>query len=118
MANKTNEDRPAGFIAKAIGPQLRGRFKAEVGKADSWVDESLATIQDEEPRLAKWLNTDPELQRLMTVNGSAIFWTLANSLQHGYSLEFAVERVDKLVQRAVAAAAFRAVMLDRDDPLP
>lgn len=101
------------LIAKAIGPQLRGHFKAEVERADHWVDEALGAVSEEEPTLASWLDKDEEVQRMMRANGSAMYWTILNGLDRGRSLEEVVEKVETLVERAVVATSWRAVMMDR-----
>lgn len=102
------------MMARSLKGQLDGRFKAEVERADDWVDQALAALEEEEPSLASWLDTDESINRALTANASAIYWTIISVLAAGDSLEDAMERVDKLVERLVHATALVAAMRERD----
>lgn len=102
------------MMTRALGSQLDEPFKAEIERADDWVDQALTVLEsNEEPRVAKWLDTDEDLQAVLTANATAVYWSIVNQLNRGRSLDQAMVRVDALIERVAHAAALHAVKMDR-----
>ena len=84
-----------------------------VQAADRMVDEALGLLDNEEPELRDWLQTDTEANRLLNTHSLALHVLLWGDSQRGYSLDQTMGRIDALNYRMFSTLAVMATMRER-----
>ncbi len=84
-----------------------------VEAADRMVDEALGLLEDEEPGLRDWLQSDTEANRLLNTHSIALHVLIWNDSQRGYDLDRTMGRVDALNYRLFSTMAVMAAMRER-----
>ena len=82
--------------------------------ADDWIDEATSVMMyGDEPGLLSWLESDPDVARVMKANLSAVYQAIANDSMRNRSLDDSIRRVNKILFRTMSALAWRAAMRER-----
>lgn len=105
-----------GVFSRMLRGQLDSISAEEVRQADIFVDHSLEHLESEEPSLARWLESDPELVRALKANISAVYQSILNDSAHGRPIDFTLQRINQMIFRIVCAAAWRAALRERSIP--
>lgn len=102
-----------GLYDKLVRNRVSAVYQADILQADMFADEALDLLENEEPSLVKWLDSDSDLDRLARTNSTAIYWMLADDIHNGRGLEDSVVKVDKLMRRLVYVMGLRATLRQR-----
>jgi hypothetical protein len=100
-------------FARLLRQQLDHGALVEIRAADLWVDEALEHLEREEPSLRAWLEKDYSLNRALKANMTAIYQSVVSDAGRGQPFERSLDRVNQLIFRIVAAAAWRAALNER-----
>lgn len=101
-------------MARVLQPlDITDSNRREIELADTYIDDALDAVDNEEPSLLEWLSTDLDLSRLFFANRSTIYWLIVSDSQKGIPLGTTVQKIDALTSRLLAATSWRALMLAR-----
>lgn len=100
-------------FTRLLRKQLDSGSLGEVRAADAWVDEAMEHLELDEPSLLAWLERDPDLNRALKANMTAIYQAVVNDASKGQPFANSLERVNQLIFRMVAAASWRAALKER-----
>jgi hypothetical protein len=104
-------------FSRILKGELNAVASAEVAAADSYLDEALDALDMEEPTLCKWLESDADLNRLLTTNITATARLIYRLAQQGVDYNVCMGRVNNLFFRVICAAVYRGVQGDRPSAL-
>lgn len=100
-------------FTRLLRKQLDSGSLGEVAAADAWVDEALEHLESDEPELLAWLERDPDLNRALKANMTAIYQAVVNDAGKGQPFVASLERLNQLIFRMVAATSWRVALKER-----
>lgn len=100
-------------FTRLLKKQLDSSSLGEIRAADAWVDEALDHLEMDEPSMLAWLERDPDLNRALKANMTAIYQAVVNDASRGQPFAGSLERVNQLIFRMVAAASWRVALKER-----
>lgn len=103
---------PRKIYSKLLGAHEHVK-QSYVEAADSLVDEALELLENEEPGLRDWLQTDSDANRLLSTHSIALHVLIWGDSQRGYDLDRTMGRVDALNYRLFSTMAVMASMRER-----
>ena len=108
----TNTQVTRGVLSRMLKRRLDDSERDDVALADAYLDEALDALDLEEPALVSWLESDPELSRLLRANMSAVYWMMVSDFSRGRMTD-TVKKIDKLFTRVIHGVAWRAALRAR-----
>lgn len=106
---------PRGVLTKLTKRHVPDRVVREtLAPADAYADEALHVLEEEEPRLLRWLGTDGEVKRLLRAHRAATYGALAEADHQQLPVEQLVKSLDALAYRLAAVLAVGAVQNERE----